>query len=383
MKKPVIERLPVIHFPVSMTNAISTNLTRKLDELAAQHERLASELLDPDVLADHRRVRTLSIRKAAIEPLVRQYLAYSETVRQVNELEALSSETDDADLAALARNELPELREQASRLLESIQKRLVTADEQTIGSVIIEIRAGVGGDEAGIWAGDLVSMYEKFAAEKGWSVETMSVSPSAGGLGGYKQAILRISGEGVWAQLGYEGGTHQVKRVPATEAQGRIHTSTATVAVLPEPEEVEVDLDPSDVKENITTAQGPGGQNVNKVATAVHLIHVPTGIEVRMQETKSQSQNREKAWQLLRARLYEQQKAEADAQRAETRSSMIGRAARSEKIRTYRWKENLVVDHRLGAPGGSFNLGDAMAGRLQPLVDALVEQDTAQRLASL
>jgi peptide chain release factor 1 len=184
----------------------------------------------------------------------------------------------------------------------------------------------------------------------------------------------------VWSQLGYEGGTHQVKRIPATEAQGRVHTSTATVAVLPEPEEVEVKLDPADVKEMITTAQGPGGQNVNKVATAVHLIHRPTGIEVRMQETKSQTQNRERAWSLLRARLYERQRAEAHAQRAEARSSMIGTASRAEKIRTYRYKDNIVVDHRID---DSFNLTTVMAGGLQPVVDALIEADTAKRLAAL
>ncbi len=165
-----------------------------------------------------------------------------------------------------------------------------------------------------------------------------------------------------------------------TEAQGRIHTSTATVAVLPEPEDVEVKLDPKDVKEMITTSQGPGGQNVNKVATAVHLIHRPTGVEVRIQDTKSQSQNREKAWQVLRARLYEQQKSEAELERAQARSTMIGSAGRAEKIRTYRYKESLVVDHRVRK---SFNLGDIMAGRLQPLIDDLIEQDTAQRLAAL
>ena len=221
-------------------------------------------------------------------------------------------------------------------------------------------------------------MYRKYAAEKGWAFEDLDFAP--GEQGGVKQAIVSIAGPSVWAQLGYEGGTHQVKRVPATEAQGRIHTSTATVAVLPEPEAVEVELDANDVKEMITTSQGPGGQNVNKVATAVHLIHQPTGIEVRMQDTKSQAQNREKAWKLLRARLFEQQKAERDAERAQARNSMIGSGSRAEKIRTYRYKENLVVDHRVGQ---SFNLTEALAGRLQPLVDALVEQDTAQRLAAL
>lgn len=359
---------------------VATNLLRKLDELTAQHEALATKLLDPSVLSDHRQVRALSIRKAALEPLVSDYREYRNIEEQVGELETLIHEADEPDLAALAREELPALKERGRSLIQAIQKRLVTANDQSIGAVIIEIRAGVGGDEAAIWAGDLLGMYERYAGLKGWRIE--SLDASSGEAGGYKHVIVSISGDGAWSQLGYEGGTHQVKRVPATETQGRIHTSTATVAVLPEPEEVEVDLNPADVKESITTAQGPGGQNVNKVATAVHLIHVPTGLEVRMQETKSQAQNREKAWQLLRARLYERQKAEADAQRAETRNAMIGRGSRAEKIRTYRWKDNLVVDHRLEG-GGPFNLTDIMGGNLQPLIDALIEQDTAQRLAGL
>jgi peptide chain release factor 1 len=214
-------------------------------------------------------------------------------------------------------------------------------------------------------------MYVRFAGIRGWKIEDM---------GGTKDIIINIAGEGVWTNLGFESGTHQVKRVPATETQGRIHTSTATVAVLPEPEEVEIDLDPNDVKESITTSTGPGGQNVNKVATAVHLIHEPSGIEVRMQDTKSQAQNREKAWKLLRARLFEVQKAKIDAERAEARSSMIGSGNRAEKIRTYRYKDNLIVDHRIS---GNYNLSDTISGNMQPMMDQLIEAETARRLAEL
>ncbi len=355
------------------------NLIRKLDELSDQYDDLGRRLIEPETLADHRRVRDLSIKRAAIEPVVTAYRAYQDATKQADELEELLA-GDDPELAELARQELPGLRTRSRAMIESVKRRLVTADDRSVGSIILEIRPGVGGDEAAIWAGDLASMYRRFAAAKGWSVEELQAHGAE--QGGYKLATLRIGGEGVFSELGYEGGTHQVKRIPATEAQGRVHTSTATVAVLPEPEDVQLDLDPKDVKEMITTAQGPGGQNVNKVATAVHLIHQPTGIEVRMQDTKSQSQNRQIAWRQLRARLYEQQKAKAEAERAQARNLMIGGATRAEKIRTYRYKENLVVDHRMDA-GTSFSLTEIMAGRLQPLVDALIEQDTARRLAAL
>jgi peptide chain release factor 1 len=287
---------------------------------------------------------------------------------------------DDSDPAMqeLAVAERGELEERAGRLLEELKGELVTSDDRQVGSVILEIRAGVGGDEAALWAGDLLLMYERYAGRHGWKWEVMD----AGGaeVGGVRQAVVNVRGDGVWLGMGYEGGTHCVKRVPATETQGRVHTSTATVAVLPEPKDVDVQINPEDVEVHITTAQGPGGQNVNKVATAVKMRHVPTGIEVRMQDTKSQHQNREKAWQLLRARLHEQQSAEAEAERAASRSKMIGGAGRAERIRTYRYKDNIAVDHRLSE---SYPLQAVLNGELDAMVDALIERDKAQRLAAL
>ena len=347
---------------------VHENLRRTLDGIVGQYELLGEQLADPTIATDHRRVQSISIRRAAIEPLVERWRRFVRLERELDEATRLAEE-DDAELAALAREELPRLRREAAATLEAAQEQLVTADEDAVGAVILEIRAGVGGDEAGLFAGDLVEMYSRFAAERGWRVEMLDAS--SGEAGGFKQAILSVKGPRVFADLAFESGTHQVKRVPATEAQGRVHTSTATVAVLPEPEEIEVDLDPADVKESITTAQGPGGQNVNKVATAVHLIHQPTGIEVRMQETKSQQQNRERAWQLLRARLFAKQQAEAAARRAESRA---------EKIRTYRFKENIVADHRLGE---SFNLSEVLAGGMGSMIDALRRREVAARLAAL
>lgn len=361
-----------------MSRDLPDNLRRKLEELRDQFESIEAELASPEVVSDHRAVARLSARRKALAPLVEGLREYDAGKAERDEYEQLIDADEDADLVALAREELPRLGSRMDELAESIQSRLVNADDDAIGSVMLEIRAGVGGDEAGLWAGDLLEMYRRFAESMRWRFDVLDLSP--GDAGGVKNAVAQVSGEGVWADLAFEAGTHQVKRVPATETQGRIHTSTATVAILAEPEEVEIELDPGDVKESITTAQGPGGQNVNKVSTAVHLIHEPTGIEVRMQETKSQTQNREKAWALLRARLYERQKAERDAARTAERNSMIGSGNRAEKIRTYRWKENIAVDHRIGE---SVNLGGLMQGGMRDLIDALRREETARRLASL
>ncbi len=354
------------------------NLTERLDELAEQYDQCQADLLDPDIVQDHRRVRELSIRRAALGRVVEPYQAYRHAIQEHSDAKSMLSSEIDNDLRSMIHDEIESLKAQVTTLAEEIQSRLVRADDDSIGSVILEIRAGVGGDEAALWAGDLLEMYQRYASSKGWKLEMIESAP--GEMGGVRGAMVSIGGDGAWSCLGYEGGTHQVKRVPATEAQGRVHTSTATVAVLPEPKEVEVQLDESDVKEMITTATGPGGQNVNKVSTAVHLIHEPTGVEVRMQDTKSQAQNRQKAWQLLRARLYERQRAEQDAQRAEKRAAMIGSGSRAEKIRTYRYKDSIAVDSRIK---GNFPLQAIMQGELQPLIDGLIELDTAQRHAAL
>jgi len=361
------------------TAHVSDALLAKLDELAAARAALNEQLADPDVLADHRKVRDLSIRKSALDPVADDYAKYRSLMAEAAEMREVVQAGEDDELVAMAKDELPRIESEASTVLERALERLVNADDAAIASVMLEIRAGVGGDEAGLWAGDLLAMYEKTAAQRGWSFETISLDADDGP-GGLRSAVVNLRGENVWTDLAHEAGTHCVKRVPATESQGRIHTSTATVAVLPEPDQVDVELDPSDVDEHITTAQGPGGQNVNKVATAVHLIHRPTGIEVRMQETKSQAQNKEKAWRLLRARLYERQLQEQREKEAAARSEQIGSGGRAERIRTYRYKDGIAVDHRLNE---SFSLEKTLAGDLAPIIAGLREQETARRLAAL
>lgn len=351
----------------------------KLDELASQFDAIERDLQDPEVVTNHRRVRDLSIRKAAIAPVVEGWRRYGALRREMAEMREAIEDAADPELVELAREEIPRLEREASEVVASVKSALVTSDDRAVGSVMLEIRAGAGGDEAGLWARDLLSMYERYAHGRGWSWETLDLSADAG-VGGVRHAVVNIKGEGVWSELAFEAGVHSVKRVPATESQGRIHTSTATVAVLPEPEAVEVSIDWDEVDEHVTTAQGPGGQNVNKVATAVVLRHRPTGIEVRMQESKSQQQNREKARRLLLTRLYDLERRRAHEARSAARSAQIGGGERSEKIRVYRYQEGMVVDQRLDT---KYPLQHTLAGGLGPVVEALLEQETARRLAAL
>ena len=366
---------------MSDVSSIPSRVIERLEELASQYAELSAMLQDPDTLSDHNAVRELSIKRAAIEPVVVEYNRFRAIKAEAEELQDAIDAGDDPELIELAREEIPRLARQATQVLEQVKNRLVTAEDRKIGSVMLEVRAGTGGDEAGLWAADLLAMYEKYAQSRRWKFETIDLS-AADGMGGIRHAVVNVKGEGVWAELTFEAGVHSVKRVPATESQGRIHTSTATVAVLPEPESVDIVIDwDKDVDENVTTSQGPGGQNVNKVATAVQLIHRPTGLIVKMQESKSQHQNREKARRLLMARLYDIELKRQNEERSAERRDQIGSGGRSEKIRIYRYQEGIVVDQRL--EGQRFNKDKVLAGDLGPLVKALIEQETARRLAAL
>lgn len=360
--------------------AIDQNLLSKLNELRDQYAELSKKLEDPQVLADHKQISAISIKRAALSPVVDGYTEYCKLVNEAKDLqEAVQGE--DEELAEMAKAELPEIEAAANTMINEIKQTLVTTDDRAIGSVMLEIRAGTGGDEAALWARDLLAAYTKYAVAKGWKIEELDMTTDPG-FGGIRHAVLNFQGDGVWQELSFEAGVHSVKRVPETETQGRVHTSTCTIAVLPEPEEVEVNIDwGNDVEEHITTAQGPGGQNVNKVATAVHMIHKPTGVEVRMQETKSQAQNREKAKRLLTARVYEIERQKIEAQRAQSRNTQIGTGGRSEKIRVYRYQDNIVADQRLDQKFQKNKIVDE--GDFGPLFAALIEQETARRLAEL
>ncbi len=354
-------------------------IVAKLRERAGRYEELGRLLTDPAVASDPRRFPDLLREQGQLEGAHRLAGELDELERRRGEAEALAADPGaDPELKELAREELAQLREQARRVDEAIVGELVSDADLDRTRVIVEIRAGTGGDEATLFAADLYRIYQRFAEERGWKTELFSVKPSE--VGGYKEAIFSVSGEGAWRLLRFEGGGHRVQRVPETESQGRIHTSAATVAVLPEAEEVEVELRNEDLRIDTMRAGGAGGQHVNKTESAVRIVHVPTNTTVVCMDEKSQHKNKARALRVLRARLFEMERSRIHAERAQERKQQVGSGDRSERIRTYNFPQNRCSDHRLGE---NFSLEQVLAGRLMPILGALEERDRMERIQNL
>lgn len=349
----------------------------KLDEVEARYERMTRDLSDPEVIGDSARFQKLAKEQSDLTPLVEKYREWKGLARQLEETRSLLKDPD-PEVRALAQEELRDLEARRPELEAELKKLLLPKDPNDEKDVMVEIRAGTGGEEAALFAGDLLRMYTRYAERMGWKPEIMSATET--GIGGFKEVILEIKGKGAYSHLKYEGGPHRVQRVPATESGGRIHTSAATVAVMPEVDEVEVHINPNDLEWQYTLSQGAGGQNVQKNQTAVRLTHKPTGIVVGCQDERSQLQNKEKALRMLRARLFEMAQAEQNSEIYANRKAQVASGDRSDKIRTYNFQQNRVTDHRTGLT--LINELDAILdGDIGPIVESLRTWDEANRLA--
>ncbi|MCL8208123.1 MAG: peptide chain release factor 1 [Actinomycetia bacterium] len=356
---------------------MDSRMRARLDAMVARRAQLEAELARPEVARDPVAARRLGRELARMEAVLDRYGRYREAERETADLKQLLREESDPELRELAEGELEARREEMERLEAALAEDLLPRDPNDDKNVLLEIRAGTGGEEAALFAGDLLRMYMRFAERHGWRTEILSSNPTD--IGGYKEVILLVEGEGAYSRLKYESGVHRVQRVPETEASGRIHTSAATVAVLPEAEEVEVEINPEDLKIETMRAGGAGGQHVNKTESAVRITHLPTGISVHSQDERSQHKNRERAMRILRARLKQLAEEAAASEVAEARRAQVGTGDRSERIRTYNFPQSRVTDHRVNLT--LYRLAEVLDGDLDEIIDALASQAHAEQLA--
>ena len=362
-----------------MSDASLSPMWRQIALMRDRFDAVEQEMASPGVATDRARLLLLTRERSQLEPLIELLTRYHKTQDDMAQAEEVSRGSGEAEIEEMARAEFEELRVAMAALEEEAKRALLPKDPNDDRNVLIEIRAGAGGDEAGLWAGDLLRAYTRYAEGRHWAPDIVSANAKPGG--GVKEVILQVTGEGAFSRFKYESGVHRVQRVPETEAQGRIHTSTATVAVLPEAEAVDVEIAESDVRMDRFHSGGAGGQNVNKVETGVRLTHEPTGIVVTCTDERSQLKNRLKAMSVLRARLYDMQMREAVQERSDRRRSQVGTGDRSEKIRTYNFPENRVTDHRIGLT--KHNLHLVMEGEIDALIDAVATAEEAKALESV